>query len=79
VYSTFFAEDAHSLDSTGEQSEADFPLCIQLFEDCFTRKASALPGYVREWDIHLRDQHRHCSHLIVGAQVSSLCLFYLFF
>jgi hypothetical protein len=25
VYSTFFAEGAHSLDSTGEQSEADFP------------------------------------------------------
>ncbi len=79
MYSTFFAEGAHSLDSTGEQSEADFPLYVQLFEDFFTWKASSLPGHVREWGIHLRDQRCHHSHLIVGAQVSSLCLFHFFY
>jgi hypothetical protein len=78
VHSTFFAEGAHSLDSTGEQSEADFPLYVQLFEDYFTWKASSLPGCVRERDIHLRDQRHHHSHLIVGTQVSLLCLFYFF-
>jgi hypothetical protein len=53
VYTTYFAEGAHSMDNTGEQSEADFPLYVQLFEDYFTWKASALPGRVREQDIQL--------------------------
>ncbi len=65
------------MDNTGELSEADFPLYVRLFEDFFTWKANALPGRARERDIQLRDQRRHRSHLIVGAQVSILCL-YLF-
>jgi hypothetical protein len=77
VYSTYFAEGAHSIDNTGEQSEADFPLYVRLFEDFFTWKASSLPGHTRERDIQLRDQRRHRSHLIVGAQVSRLVLCYL--
>jgi hypothetical protein len=31
MHTTFFAEGAHSLDNTGEQSEADFPLYVQIF------------------------------------------------
>jgi hypothetical protein len=72
VFTTFFSEGAHSLDSTGEQSEADFPLYVQLFEDYFTWKASSIPGHARDWDIHLRDQRHHRSHLIVSMQVSRL-------
>ena len=79
VYNTYFAEGAHSLDDSGGQSEADFPLYVQLFEDFFSWKANALPGRARERDIQLRDQRRHRSQLIVGAQVNGLCLFYVIY
>ncbi len=69
VYNTYFAEGAHSSDDSGGQSEANFPLYVRLFEDFFSWKANALPGRARERDIQLRDQRRHCSQLIVGAQV----------
>jgi hypothetical protein len=50
-----------------------------LFEDFFSWKANALPGRARERDIQLRDQRRHRSQLIVGAQVNGLCLFYVIY
>ncbi len=75
VLNTFFVEGAHSLDNTREQSEAYFPSHVRLFEDFFTWRANALPGRVREQDIQLRDHRHHCSHLIVGAQVSIICIY----
>jgi hypothetical protein len=76
---TVFAEGEQSLDNTGEQSEADFPLYVQLFEDFFTWKANALPDHARERDTQLRDQRRHHSHLFVRAQVSILHFICKFF
>jgi hypothetical protein len=45
VSNTFFAEGAHNLDNIGEQSEADFPLYVRLFEVFFPWNANALPGH----------------------------------
>ena len=62
----------HSSDTTGAQSESDWPLYAQLFGEFFAWKATNLPTRGRDRDIHLRNERRVRAQSIVGAQVSVL-------
>jgi hypothetical protein len=57
----------HSSDTTGAQSESDWPLYDQLFGEFFAWKATNLPTPGHDRDIHLCNEHRHQAQSIAGA------------